>query len=51
MFASKVMNFKGSSLPHTGGIGTTIFYTLGSVLTLGAAVLLIVRKRMSRETN
>ncbi len=44
---TNVINKKGSTLPTTGGIGTTIFYVIGSVLVLGAAVLLITKKRMS----
>ena len=28
-------------------MGTTIFYVLGSILVLGAAVLLITKKRMN----
>ncbi|MBE6945402.1 MAG: isopeptide-forming domain-containing fimbrial protein [Ruminococcaceae bacterium] len=44
-----VRNSSGSTLPVTGGIGTTIFYILGSVLFIGAAVLLIARKRMTVE--
>ncbi len=43
----KVYNGTGSELPSTGGIGTTIFYVVGSVLLVGAAVLLITKKRMS----
>jgi fimbrial isopeptide formation D2 family protein/LPXTG-motif cell wall-anchored protein len=46
-----VKNSMGSTLPSTGGIGTTIFYTLGSALLIGAAVLLITKRRMSREEN
>ncbi len=42
----KVENKTGSILPSTGGMGTTIFYVLGAILTLGAAVVLIVRRRM-----
>ena len=42
-----VVNNKGSELPETGGIGTTIFYILGGILLAGAAVLLITKKRMS----
>ncbi len=42
-----VINETGSELPSTGGMGTTIFYILGATLTLGAAVLLITKKRMS----
>lgn len=41
-----VENSKGSVLPETGGVGTTIFYIVGSVLVVGAAVLLITKKRM-----
>ena len=44
-----VANNKGSTLPETGGMGTTIFYVLGSILVLGAAVLLITRKRMGAQ--
>ena len=44
-----VVNKSGSELPSTGGMGTTIFYVLGSVLLVGAAVLLITKKRMSAE--
>lgn len=42
-----VENKKGSTLPSTGGMGTTIFYVVGSILVLGAAILLITKKRMS----
>ena len=45
--ATNVMNNSGTELPSTGGIGTTIFYVLGSILVIGAAVLLITKKRMS----
>lgn len=41
-----VVNESGSLLPSTGGIGTTIFYILGSVLVLLAVVLLVTKKRM-----
>lgn len=42
-----IENQSGTELPETGGIGTTIFYVLGSILVIGAAVLLITKKRMS----
>lgn len=42
-----VKNFSGVELPSTGGIGTTIFYTLGGLLAVGAAVFLVTKKRMS----
>lgn len=47
-FYVTVMNRKGDVLPSTGGIGTTIFYVTGTILMLGAAVMLITRRRMSR---
>ena len=42
-----VENRSGQVLPSTGGIGTTIFYTLGALLMIGAAVLLITKRRMN----
>lgn len=42
---AKVENKSGSELPSTGGMGTTIFYVLGTILLVGAAVLLIAKKR------
>ena len=42
-----IENYQGSTLPTTGGMGTTIFYVVGSILVLGAAILLITKKRMS----
>ena len=46
----QVVNEAGTTLPETGGMGTTIFYVLGGLLVVGAGVLLIVRFRM-RATN
>lgn len=43
----RVENNKGSVLPSTGGIGTTIFYVVGGVLVLAAIILLVTKKRMS----
>ena len=43
----EIENKSGTELPETGGIGTTIFYVLGSILVIGAVVLLITKKRMS----
>lgn len=44
-----IENNKGATLPETGGIGTTIFYALGGLLTVGAVVLLVTKKRMSAD--
>lgn len=46
---TKINNQSGTKLPTTGGVGTTIFYIAGIVLVLGAAVLLITRKRMGQK--
>ncbi len=46
--SATVENNAGSTLPSTGGIGTTIFYVIGSIMVLGAVVLLITHKRMSK---
>lgn len=43
-----VANNKGSTLPETGGMGTTIFYVLGTILVLGAAIMLITKRRMNK---
>ena len=42
-----VVNKSGTVLPETGGIGTTLFYVFGGLLFVGAAVLLVTKKRMS----
>ena len=45
----KIVNTVGTALPETGGMGTTIFYIAGSILMLGAAVLLLTKKRSKAE--
>lgn len=45
----KVLNNAGTTLPSTGGIGTTIFYLIGGGLMVAAAVLLIAKKRMENK--
>ena len=47
-----VQNEPGVALPSTGGHGTSMFYILGSILTLLGAVLLIARRRTeARESD
>lgn len=46
-----IQNQKGSSLPSTGGIGTTMFYVGGGVLVAGAGVLLITKKRAKKDAE
>ncbi len=46
----QVANFSGLELPETGGIGTTIFYTVGGILVAVALILLVTKKRMTKES-
>lgn len=43
----QITNKSGTELPSTGGMGTTIFYVIGSILVVAAGVLLVTRKRMN----
>lgn len=43
---TNVENKKGSILPSTGSVGTTMLYIAGAILVLGAGILLITKKRM-----
>ena len=45
----EVENNRGTTLPGTGGIGTTIFYVIGGGLMVAAAILLITKKRMENR--
>ena len=36
-----VINYKGSELPETGGMGTTVLYAAGTVMILAAAALFL----------
>ena len=45
---ANIVNKKGSILPSTGGIGTTIFYVIGGILMVGAGVILVSRRRRSK---
>jgi LPXTG-motif cell wall-anchored protein len=46
--STEVENLRGATLPSTGGMGTTIFYALGAALAIGAGVVLVTRKRLSK---
>ena len=47
--STNVVNNIGTTLPGTGGIGTTIFYVVGGGLMVAAAILLITKKRMENR--
>lgn len=43
----EIENKTGTELPETGGMGTTLIYTLGAILAVGSLILLVVKKRMA----
>ena len=43
---AQVENNSGTTLPDTGGAGTTVLYALGGLLVLASFVMLLTRKRM-----
>ena len=47
--STTIENNRGTTLPGTGGIGTTIFYVIGGGLMVAAAILLITKKRMENR--
>jgi LPXTG-motif cell wall-anchored protein len=47
--ALEIENNQGTLLPDTGGIGTVIFYVLGSILVIGSAIVPISRRRMENK--
>ena len=42
---AQVVNNKGSELPETGGMGTTVLYTAGTLMILAAAAFLVMKKK------
>ena len=46
---SQIKNVQGTELPATGGMGTTLFYVIGSILVIGAGIVLVAKKRMSAQ--
>lgn len=46
--AVKVVNTTGTILPSTGGIGTILFLTIGTIMVIGFGVLLVTKLRLSK---
>ncbi len=44
-----IENQLGTTLPSTGGMGTKLFYLLGSILLIAASILLISKRRMNNN--
>lgn len=42
-----ITNASGSTLPSTGGMGTTLFYIVGGILVAGAAIILIAKRKVN----
>ena len=40
-----VVNYMGSELPSTGGMGTTVLYVAGTIMILAAGVFLVMKKK------
>lgn len=47
-YTAEIGNEPGAELPHTGGIGTTIFYIFGSIFVITAGIYFASRRRVSR---
>lgn len=47
--AEVVVNQAGSTLPSTGGMGTTALYVVGGALVAATGITLVVRRRMNNE--
>lgn len=47
--SATVENKSGTTLPGTGGIGTTLFYLIGGTMFAGSGVYLISKKRMKNK--
>lgn len=41
----EVQNNKGSLLPSTGGMGTTLIYVVGSILVLASGIVLFSKRK------
>ena len=47
--STTIVNNRGTTLPSTGGMGTTLCYVVGGGLMVAAIVLLVTKKRMENK--
>ena len=47
--ANRIVNKKGTELPATGSVGTTLFIAFGSIAVILAGIFLITNKRIRKE--
>ena len=45
VLSADVANFRGSELPSTGGMGTTLFYIAGGTAVVAACFVLVMKKK------
>ncbi len=45
----QVVNKAGTELPSTGSFGTMLFYLIGSVLVIGAMIVMISKRRIKNQ--
>lgn len=45
--STDIVNKQGPELPETGGMGTKIIYTVGTVLVLGGVIYLVTKRKLS----
>lgn len=46
---TKVVNKSGSTLPSTGGMGTTVLYVAGTLMIIAAAAFLVMKKKAENK--
>lgn len=44
---SEIANNKGTTLPSTGGMGTTLIYAVGAILVIGSGIGFVARRKMN----
>lgn len=48
-YTADVANNTGTELPETGGMGTTLFYVVGSLMMAAAVIVLVAKKKVAAK--